>query len=301
MSARWAAVVVNYEAGDLLTACVLSLLADASAGTAELVVVDNGSADGSVDRLRAVAPDVRVITPARNEGYASAANAGIAATTAAIVAVCNCDLRVEPGTAGALLARFDREPELGALGPSIFNVDGTRYPSARAIPRLRDAIGHGVLGLVKPTNRFTRRYRELDADATLPRDVGFVSGAAIWLRRGALEQVSGWDEDYFMYVEDVDLCWRLRNAGWRIAYEPSGRVEHVQGVSTARHPYRMLLAHHRALLRFAAKRWRGWRRVLLVPAAGFLSARCALAALAHAATSMGRRRPPGPEMSRPTG
>jgi N-acetylglucosaminyl-diphospho-decaprenol L-rhamnosyltransferase len=279
---RWAAVVVNYEAGDLLATCVQSLLADTSAGEPEVVVVDNGSVDGSVDRLRAAIPDVEVIVPDRNRGYASAANAGAAATTAPVVAVCNCDLRVEPGTAAAMLARLEREPDLGAVGPAVHNVDGTRYPSARSIPRLVDAVGHGVLGLFMPRNRFTRRYRELDADPTRPRDVGFVSGAAIWLRRTALDAIGGWDAGYFMYVEDVDLCWRLRGAGWRVAYEPGGTVVHVQGASTARHPYRMLFEHHRSLLRFAAKRWRGWRRVLLVPAAGYLALRFVLAALAHA-------------------
>ena len=301
MSARWAAVVVNYEAGDLLTRSVTSLLADASGGEPEVVVVDNGSTDGSVARLRETCPDVTVVAPDHNRGYAAAANIGIAATTAPIIAVCNCDIRVTPGSAAVVLARFEAEPDLGALGPAIFNVDGTRYPSARAIPRLGDAVGHGLLGLVKRDNRFTRRYRELDADPSLPRDVGFVSGAEIWLRRSALEQIGGWDDGYFMYVEEVDLCWRLRNAGWRIAYEPSASLEHVQGASTARRPYRMLLEHHRSLLRFAAKRWRGWRRLLLVPAAGFLAARFVLAASAHALTSVGRRRTPRSEIPRPTG
>ncbi|MEX0947498.1 MAG: glycosyltransferase family 2 protein [Acidimicrobiia bacterium] len=294
---RWAAVVVNYEAGDLLAECVQSLLADTSAGAAEIVVVDNGSTDGSIERLRSLVPDVQVITPDRNRGYASAANAGAAVTTGPVVAVCNCDVRVEAGTASAVLARFDHEPDLGAVGPSVRNVDGTQYPSARSIPRLRDAVGHGVLGLFKPGNRFTRRYRELDADPSQPRDVGFVSGAAVWLRRSALDAVGGWDAGYFMYVEDVDLCWRLRGAGWRVAYEPGGEVVHVQGASTARRPYRMLLSHHRSLLRFAAKRWHGWRRVLLVPAFGYLSVRFGLAALAHA---LGGRRS-RPVSSRPTG
>ncbi|MSO79710.1 MAG: glycosyltransferase family 2 protein [Acidimicrobiia bacterium] len=279
--ARWAAVVVNYESGELLAACVQSLLEDTSAGAPEVVVVDNGSTDGSVAALLRAAPDTRVIT-AENRGYASAANLGTAATSAPIVAVCNCDLRVERGTAGAVLARFDDEPDLGAVGPTVRNPDGTRYPSARAIPKVGDAVGHGLFGLFKPDNRFTRRYRELDADPTLPRDVGFVSGAAIWLRRAALDAIDGWDAGYFMYVEDVDLCWRLRQHGWRVAYEPGGEVVHVQGASTRHHPYRMLVAHHRSLFRFAAKRWHGWRRILLVPTAGFLVLRTGLAAGAHA-------------------
>ena len=104
----------------------------------------------------------------------------------------------------------------------------------------------------------------------------------MWLRRAALEQIGGWDERYFMYVEDVDLCWALRRAEWRVAYEPGGTVVHVQGVSTARHPYRMIVAHHRSLLRFATKRWHGWRRVLLVPAAMFLAARTGVESLVQA-------------------
>jgi N-acetylglucosaminyl-diphospho-decaprenol L-rhamnosyltransferase len=151
---------------------------------------------------------------------------------------------------------------------------------------VRDAVGHGLVGLFKPDNPFTRRYRELDADPTRPRDVGFVSGAAIWLRRRALDEIGGWDDGYFMYVEDVDLCWRLRQHGWRVAYEPGGEVVHVQGASTRHHPYRMLVAHHRSLLRFAAKRWQGWRRILLVPTAGYLAVRTGFAALVLA---IGRR------------
>jgi N-acetylglucosaminyl-diphospho-decaprenol L-rhamnosyltransferase len=280
---RWSAVVVNYEPGERLVSCVRSLLADTSAaGPPEVVVVDNGSTDGSVDLLTAALPDVPVLRPGSNLGYAAAANRGIAATTAPVVAVCNPDVELEPGTAAALLARFDAEPDLGAVGPIVRNRDGSVYPSARSVPRIGDAVGHGLFGLVRPTNRFTRRYRELDADPTRARDSDFVSGAAIWLRRTALETVGGWDEGYFMYVEDVDLCWRLRDAGWRVAYEPGGSVVHVQGASTARHPYRMILEHHRSLARFAAKRWHGAKRLLLVPAAAFLALRAVGAMGAHA-------------------
>jgi GT2 family glycosyltransferase len=85
-----------------------------------------------------------------------------------------------------------------------------------------------------------------------------------------------------MYVEDVDLCWRLRRVGWGIAYEPGGRALHVQGVSTARHPYRMIVEHHRSLLRFARKRFRGTRSVLLVFAAPYLAIRAVIELATHA-------------------
>jgi N-acetylglucosaminyl-diphospho-decaprenol L-rhamnosyltransferase len=288
---RWAVVVINYEAGPALARCVRSLLADASTGSApHVVVVDNGSSDGSA---AAVEDEVRVLRPGANLGYARAANLGIAATDAPVVAVCNPDLEMEDGTAVAIVSRLDAEPDLAAAGPMIRNPDGTIYPSARSVPRLRDAVGHGVLGLFWPTNRFTRRYRQLDADPHRPRDADWVSGAAIGLRRDAIAAVGGWDERYFMYVSDVDLCWQLRRAGWRIAYEPGGRVTHVQGVSTAKHPYRMIAEHHRSLLRFAAKRWHGLRRLALPFAAAFLALRAGLAMAEHAL----RRRPRPPQVN----
>jgi N-acetylglucosaminyl-diphospho-decaprenol L-rhamnosyltransferase len=284
-------VVVNYRAGDLLTACARSILEDGSAGAAEVVVVDNGSADGSVARLQKAVPTVRVLDAGGNIGYGAAANRGIAATTAPVVAVCNADLTVAPGTAAAMVTRLDTEPDLAAVGPLIRNTDGTVYPSARSVPALRDAIGHAVLGARWPDNRFSRRYRQLDADPAVPRDVDWISGAAMWLRRSALDSVGGWDEHYFMYGEDADLCWRMRRLGWRVAYDPRGSVVHTQGVSTDQHPYRMIVRHHRSVYRFASKRWHGARRLLLAPAAVLLGVRAAFAIAARAL----RRRRPGAE------
>lgn len=278
---RWAAVVVTYNAGDLLEGCVRSVLADASVGRPEVVVVDNGSEDGSVERLATAGLPVEVVAAGRNLGYAGGANLGISRTTAPVVAVLNADTRLRPGTAGAVLARFD-DPGVGAVGPLLSGPDGRPYPSARTVPSTLVAAGHGLLHFVWPRNPFTRRYRQLDLDPSRPREVDWVSGAAVWLRRSALDAVGGWDPGYFMYVEDVDLCWRLRRAGWRVVYEPGGEVEHVQGAMTGRHPYRMIAAHHRSLLRFAAKRWRGPRRLLLVPAAVFLAVRAVLAMIHHA-------------------
>ena len=280
--ARWAAVVVNYNSGSLLADCLASVRADASAGPVELVVVDNGSTDDSLSVLAAKVPDARVVYSGGNVGYARAANFGIAATHAPVVAVLNADLTISEGTAVAMVTRCEQDPKLGACGPRIRNLDGTDYPSARQVPSVPVAVGHGVLGLFRPTNRFTARYRELDADAATARDVDWVSGAAIWFRRDALDAVGGWDERYFMYMEDIDLCWRLRLSGRRVAYEPAGNVVHVQGVSASRHPYRMLAEHHRSAWRFARRRFTGVRAVLLPFAAIYLGFRAGLAMFEHA-------------------
>jgi N-acetylglucosaminyl-diphospho-decaprenol L-rhamnosyltransferase len=279
---RWAAVIVNFESGALLAACVESVLADTSAGPVELVVVDNRSRDNSIAGLLAAYPSVHVVRSPGNVGYARAANLGIAATRAPIVAVLNPDTVVEPGTAVALVARLEHEPRLAACGPRLLNLDGSDYPSARSMPSIPVAIGHGLLGLWWPRNRFTARYRQLDADPTRPRLVDWVSGAAIWLRRSALDEVGGWDERYFMYLEDTDLCWRLRNAKWEVAYEPGGVVVHVQGASASRRPYRMLLEHHRSAWRFARVRFTGARAALLPFVAAYFSMRAVMAMGEHA-------------------
>jgi N-acetylglucosaminyl-diphospho-decaprenol L-rhamnosyltransferase len=272
----------------LLLECVRSVLADTSAGPVDLVVVDNGSADGSVDALRAAGLDVRIVRSPGNVGYARAANLGIAATRAPVIAVLNPDLTVLPGTAGALVGRLEQGSRLGAAGPRVRNPDGSDYPSARSLPSVPVAVGHGVLGLWWPENRFTASYRQLDADPASARAVDWVSGSAVWLRRDALDEVGGWDERYFMYVEDVDLCWRMRRADWDVAYEPAGEVVHVQGSVAARRPYRMMLEHHRSAWTFARRRLTGIRVLLLPFAAIYLSFRASLAIASYAWTARGR-------------
>lgn len=278
----WAAVIVNYNAGEHLAACVRSVLADDTAGIPEVVVVDNGSTDRSLEALAPLQPAVAIVHAGGNVGLAAGANLGIAATRAPIVAVLNPDTELRRGSAAALVGRLVRDAELGVVGPRIDNPDGTIYPSARHEPGAIDSIGHALLGAICPHNRFTRRYRELDADPAVARDVDWLSGAAMWFRRGALDAVGGWDERYFMFMEDVDVCRRLRAAGWRVGYEPGGSVMHVEGVSRARHPYRMIAVHHQSVWRFARRHWSGPRRWLLPLVAPVLAVRAV-------ATMAGRR------------
>ena len=102
---------------------------------------------------------------------------------------------------------------MAAVGPHIVNPDGSTYPSARTAPGTGVAVGHALLGRIAPHNRFTRAYRQSDAPADDARDVDWVSGAALWFRRSALDRVGGWDERYFMFLEDVDVCRELIASG----------------------------------------------------------------------------------------
>ena len=278
---RTAAVVVNYESGPDLARCVADL---AACGLAEVVVVDNGSSDGSVDLARRGTPSIEVVVPGENLGYGAAVNRGVAASASQLVLVCNSDLQVPAEVVETLAAAADADPECALVGPLIRDPDGGRYPSARQFPSMIDAAGHALFGIFAPNNRFTRSYQrtELDTADDSVQIVDWVSGACFLVKREAFEEVGGFDESYFMYFEDVDLCWRLGRAGRRVAYAPSAEVTHLQGRSTDRHPYRMILEHHRSLLRFASRSSEGWRRALLPLVAVGVAVRCGLAFLARA-------------------
>jgi N-acetylglucosaminyl-diphospho-decaprenol L-rhamnosyltransferase len=280
---RVAAVVVNFESGSALTECLRTLVSESPG---EVVVVDNGSADGSTAEVSRDFPTVELVVTGQNLGYGAAANRGAAATTAELILVCNPDLSVHPGALAALVAILDEQPEVAVTGPLIRTPAGDRYPSARRFPSLIDAGGHALLGLFAPDNRFTRSYQRDDAAMAsgTPQRVDWLSGACFLVRRSAFEAVGGFDEAYFMYAEDADLCWRLARAGWAATYVPTAEVLHIQGVSTDHHPYRMIVEHHRSLLRFAWRSTAGWRRLLLPVVTVGIGVRAALAALRRLST-----------------
>ncbi len=310
-----AGVVVDYAAGPVLAECVSSLVAD---GVDEVVVVENGDSAGARRVLDAAGIAVPVVASGRNLGYGAGANRGVAATgNTEYVLVCNPDLHVHRGSVGELVRALDAQPSWAIVGPRVLTPEGVPYPSVRQFPSMVDAAGHAVLGLVRPDNPFTRRYRRAGlvgegtagggtagegtagggaaaegtagggaaAEGTAPAD--WVSGACFLARRSALEELGGFDEAYFMFAEDMDLCWRAHRAGWGVGYQPAAVVTHVQGVSTRRHPYRMLVAHHRSALRFARRSTEGWRRLALPLAAVLLGAR--LGASLFAVALKGRR------------
>lgn len=280
-------MIVNYNSRRHLEVCLASLAAD---GVTRSVVVDNGSIDGS-DRT-AKAAGAEWVSSGGNVGYGRAANLGASrppASGSESLLICNPDLEFRPGAVAALVSALDSDPSLAAVGPRLCNPDGSLYPSARTFPDLVDAMGHGLLGLVAPHNPFTRRYRLLDWDHQARAKVDWISGACLLVRKEAWDGVGGFDPSYFMYMEDVDLCWRLRRAGWEIGYEPGAEVLHTQGVSADLHPYRMLLAHHRSMWLFARRTTTGGRRLALPVVAVGLVGRLGLAVLRRRLAGHGRK------------
>lgn len=267
------AVVVSYNVRPLLLRCIESLQAD---GVERIVVVDNASHDGSADAVRG-RPGVEVVALQVNVGFGAGANRGAALLEDPYLLIVNPDVVVDPGSTKVLVDALASMPDVGLVAPRIETPDGRLYESVRRFPTLRDAIGHAFLNFLWPGNRFSRRYKMADWDHGSAGDVDWVAGTYLLVRRSAWLDVGGFDERFFMYMEDVDLSRRLGEAGWRRRYEPDARIVHEIGRSTDQTPYRMIAAHHRSLYRYTAKTWHGPRRVLLPLVALALAVRTVLA------------------------
>ena len=281
-----AAVVVNYNAGSVLAECVASLL---GAGIENLVVVDNGSTDDSLGELVARLSHVRVVHTGLNLGYGGGVNRGAGEVGGELILVCNPDLVVQPGAVTAMADRLQKDQSLGLVGPALIARDGTLHPSGRAFPSFGRSGLQAALGVLAPHNAYSRAYREANRARAATGVVDWVTGACFLVRREAFDAVGGFDPRYFMYVEEVDLCWRLAKAGWLTGYEQAAHVLHVGGVSTAAVPYRMILAHHRSLWRFARRTASGRDRLWLPLVAVGVAARCGLVCLRRAMTGADRK------------
>jgi GT2 family glycosyltransferase len=237
-------VIVNLNTRNLLRDCLIALAANAQEMT-ETIVVDNGSTDGSVEMLAAEFPGVGVIANASNAGFAPANNQGLARASGRYALLLNSDTRVAADALINLVAFMDAHPQAGACGPQLRNADGTLQPSGRCFPTLASTLGE----LLPAPEHWRRKLRgdleTRDYDQVYPVDE--LSGAALCVRRDALEQIGFLDEDFFFLGEDIDLCWRLKSAGWLVFYVPSARVMHYWGGSRNKtRSYRISLLSQRS-------------------------------------------------------
>ncbi len=228
--------------------------------------MDNASSDRSLEGVDLLEPEIQVIRNPHNRGYGRACNQGFEATAAPYVCLLNPDVIPKPGSIASMVAAMDDRPKVGVLGPRLLNPDGSYYPSCRVVPNLRVALGHALFGLISDNNRFSRAYKLLDFDHSTELEVDWVSGAAMMVRRPAFAAVGGFDEGFFMYVEDVDLCARMTGAGWSAIYFPGAEMVHHVAGSSRRSPYKMIRHHHLSHMRFAVKRADRPHRVILLPA-----------------------------------
>lgn len=247
-------VVVSYRSRDLLGRCLDSLRAHPPPGGLEATVVDNASDDGTVEAVRSEHPEVRLLPQRENLGFARATNIGIVAGKAPYVLVLNPDAAVERGTLPALIELMEQRPRVGCAGPALYREDGSfDHAARRGFPTPLSALGHFAGIGRRAGGGPLAAYRAPEVESG---PVDAVNGAFMLLRRAALEQVGRFDEGYWMYMEDLDLCYRLAAAGWITYYEPSVRAIHTKAGTTGGHrDLRLQLAFHKGMGRFYRKHY----------------------------------------------
>jgi N-acetylglucosaminyl-diphospho-decaprenol L-rhamnosyltransferase len=255
-------VLVTHETRDE----VLGALRSLGGHPGPIVVVDAGSHDGTVEAVRSGHPHVRVLA-LDNVGYGRGVNAGAMAIgdQVDVIVAANADVRFSSGSIATLVAALAADPEVAIVGPRVRYPHGGHQASARRSPSATTAVAHAAIGWLFPNNPATRRYHALDLtgpDATESCDVDWVSGCAFAIRASDLQQVGGFDPGYGLFVEDVDLCARIRDRGRRIRFVPDAVVEHRVGASTRQRPLRARVAHARGLDRYLSRPERGPARHL---------------------------------------
>ena len=274
--------IVSYRCKELLRDCLGSLRDHPASGGMTVRVVDNASGDGTSDMVRDDFPEVSLTVAPRNIGFAAASNVAIQAGTAPYVLCLNPDTRVTRGALNRLLELMDERSEVGICGCRLELEDGTfDWAAKRSFPTPLSALGHFSGVGRRRDSGILAAYRAPEVESG---PVDAVNGAFMLIRRSALDQVGLFDEGYWMYMEDLDLCYRFAEAGWVTWYEPSATVIHVKAGSSGpvRSP-RLNYAFHYGMLRFYRKHYASRRSVLVSTAVyGGIAAKLALSVARNA-------------------
>jgi GT2 family glycosyltransferase len=230
MAAPVTVAVVSWNTRELLRGCLRSLVPEMEAGRADVWVVDNGSSDGSPDLVREEFPQVTLVEPEENLGFGPAVNLVAERTDGEWIAPSNADVALEPGALERLLEAGGADPRRGCVAPRLVLPDGSTQHSVYPFPGPLIALATHV---PLPTRLGDRLCKFGDWDPDRPRDVDWPVAAFLIVRREAWKQVGGFDRSQWMFAEDLDLGWRLAQAGWTRRYEPSAVVRHNESAATS--------------------------------------------------------------------
>jgi GT2 family glycosyltransferase len=252
------AIVIVFNGRQFLPDLLRTLSDNLTFTTHELILVDNGSVDGSVEFIKEHYPDATLIENGANLGFARAVNIGLETARGQYLYVLNQDLRFRREATRRLLERLQREPGIGMIGPGYVYFDGRPHRSARALPTYRHVIYRALLlDRIFPHHREFSHWRMGWSDHRDEMHVDQPMGAVMLMPREVIERVGLMDESFPILFNDVDFCHRLKLAGYRPLYYPEATVEHHVGASTGKRPYRMKVISHFAMYRYLRKyaRW----------------------------------------------
>lgn len=247
-------IIVSYNTRDLTVACCRSIFENTTGCAPEVILIDNNSTDGTVEAVRGEFPQARLIANTDNKGFAAANNQGLEIATGDYLLLLNPDTELRGDTLTDTLAYAKAHPEAGVIGCRCYGDDGEQQSTLFRNKRVIDVAMNSILPnrIMRKTKLFGRsRYSGIDLDRE--HDVEVVAGCFMFVPRKAFEEVGGMDEDFFMYGEESEWCWRFRQHGWKVRYFPGASILHYGGVSTDRHPSQMNLAMARSNLLLVQK------------------------------------------------
>jgi len=247
-------VIVNWNTKDILRGCLGSIFTQRSELACDVIVVDNASTDGSPQMVEEEFPQVILIRNSANRGFAPANNQGIAIAKGRYVLLLNSDTVVLDGAIEKTAAFADAHPEAAVVGCRVLNPDKSLQPTCFMYPSVLNLFLDAMhLSKLFPRSRFFSRERMAWWKREDVREVEVVTGCFMLVRREAIDRVGPMDEDYFMYGEETDWCWRFHRAGWRLMFTPSGQIIHFGGQSTSQVRPQMLLQLRSGVLLFFRK------------------------------------------------
>jgi hypothetical protein len=241
--------IVNYQARDNLHNCMRSIISNPPEGEYEVIVVDNGSSDGTGDMLRVEFPQVILIQNTSNLGFTVPMNQALRRAKGQLLMLLNPDTLVHPRAFDRLIAFMQEHPQVGICGPKVLNMDGSlQAPCRRGESRPWAVISYFLrLNRLFPKSKFFGGYLMNYMDEDTSHEVAGVAGSCMLVRREVVDQIGYLDERFFAYQEDADYCFQARQAGWQVYYVPEAQVTHFGGEGGSHvQPYRSIIAWHRS-------------------------------------------------------
>jgi len=220
-------IIVNWNTKGLTLQAMASVVETVHDRRYEMVIIDNGSADGSPEAIAERFPQAQLILNAENQGYARAVNQGLSRAQGTYVILLNSDAVLMGGAVKALVDFMDEHPDVGVAGGQLLNEDGTKQNTIAPFPSLAtELVNKRVLRIL-----FPGKYPGKEGRIEGPLDVDSLVGACLAVRRRAVEEVGGLDESYFVFMEETDWCLRMHRSGWRVCFVPSAEAVHLQGAT----------------------------------------------------------------------
>jgi len=242
-------IIVNWNTKEFLLSCVRSVFENEQRTGWEVIVVDNGSQDGSGSEVKKAFPLVHLIQNEKNMGFAKAVNQGLQRASGRYILLLNPDTEVKPETMERLVSFMNAHSDVGIAGAQLLNSDGSKQNSIANFPSLAtELLNKNLLRWLSP-ERFPGKERIYSE----PMNVDSVIGACMMVRREAMEQVGLLDEDYFLFLEETDWCYRMKRAGWKIYHVPQVEVYHFQGKSAEKEKKRARVKYFRSRYHFFKK------------------------------------------------